>query len=187
MTTRIERRLARRMTHRSRSGVAAGTALAVSALGLWVATEIVLEQIARPSLLVAPRDLVATLNAGGAPVLVGAGVAAVLGVALVALAVSPGRRHRHLLDDDRAVVVADDTVVAGAVRRAAATRVGLPATRVRAAVARRHVALEVTPTSGVRVDRAEAESALRDTLDRLQPRPRLRPAVVVAPRGVVGA
>lgn len=185
--TPLDRRLTRRLTHRSRSASVA-VALVLVALGaLYVATEIALELLGRPALLVTPGDALATTSAGSPWVLAVAAGAALFGVVAIVLAVTPGRRARHALADDRMTVVADDAVLAGTLRRSVAETVGVRRDRVRATLGRRRADFGVTPPSGLTIDRAAADARATEVLAALRPRPAVRPRVTVATRGVVGA
>ena len=187
MTATAHRRIARRLTHRSRSASAAVVAVVVALAGLYAATEIALERLGRPALLVAPSDALASATRGDAWVLPAAGGAALAALVLLILAFAPGRRARHVLADDRMTVVADDVVLAGSLRRSAATAAGLKRERVRASVGRRVADLHLTPTSGLPVDRESVDARAAELLAALRPHPAVRARVAVAESGVVGA
>lgn len=91
-------------------------------------------------------------------------VLVLLALVLLALAVLPGRRARRARTTDRTALVVDDGVIADSVAESVARRTGVDRARVSVTLGRRSVAVRITPTSGVRVDRRAAESAVNDTL-----------------------
>jgi hypothetical protein len=184
---RLYTRVTRRSLHRSRS-VAVAVALVVAVVILaWIGTESVLAAISAPALLLSPSDAIAAIEAPGP---IAAGVAAglaLLGVIFVILAVTPGRRARHELPDERMAVIVDDAVLAGALSKAAISESRLPATRVSTTVSRRVGAVSVVPTSGTLLNAPAITRAVGSVVESLSPRPALRVAVSVAERGVVGS
>ncbi|PRB16091.1 hypothetical protein [Microbacterium sp. MYb62] len=95
----------------------------------------------------------------------GAGaVVVVLSLVLLALAVLPGRRARRARMTERTALLVDDGVIADSIAEAVARRVRVERSRVAVTVGRRTVAVRITPTSGIPVDRSAAESAVDDTL-----------------------
>jgi hypothetical protein len=107
------------------------------------------------------------LAAGGPQQAVPFGVGAVLvllAVVLLALAVLPGRRARRARTTARTALLVDDGVIADSIAESVARRVGVDRGRVTVTVGRRNVAVRITPTSGVPVDRFAAESAVNDIL-----------------------
>lgn len=185
-------RIRRRETRSPRSVAAITLAVVVMATFAWLAVEIVLAMLDRPPVLVAPVEmataLVAVTSVPGA-MLVGAGlVVALAGLALIALAVAPGRRGRHLMESPRTVIVVDDDVIASAVARHAASVAGVSPDQARVTVSRRRVDVQLTPTSGFPVDREAVLNVVGDELDSYRLEPVLDPPrLSVAAQGRVGA
>ncbi|MGW9587343.1 DUF6286 domain-containing protein [Microbacterium sp. NPDC055455] len=184
-------RIRRRETRSPRSVAAITLAVVVMATLAWLAVEIVLAMLDLPPLLVAPAEmaaaLVAVTSVPGA-MLMGAGLLiALIGAVLIALAVAPGRRGRHLMESPRRVVV-DDDVVASAIARHAASVAGVGPDQARVTVSRRRVDVHLTPTSGFPIDRAAVLNVVGDALDSYRLEPALEPPrLSVAEQGRVGA
>lgn len=184
-------RIRRRETRSPRSVAAITLAVVVMATLAWLAVEIVLAMLDLPPLLVAPAEmaaaLVAVTSVPGA-MLMGAGLLiALVGAVLIALAVAPGRRGRHLMESPRRVVV-DDDVIASAIARHAASVAGVGPDQARVTVSRRRVDVHLTPTSGFPIDRAAVLNVVGDALDSYRLEPALEPPrLSVAEQGRVGA
>lgn len=184
---RLYRRLVRRSLHRSRSS-AVVVAFILGALALaWVATECVLAAVGSAPLLLSPASVVEVLNQPTTLTIAVAAGLAVVGIVLVALAVSPGRRARHEIPDVRMAVIIDDSVLAGALSKAAVRESRVPASRVTTVVSRRQGAVTITPTSGSLLSAPSITRAVGSVVESLEPRPSLRVAVAVSDRGVVGS
>ncbi|TFD47817.1 hypothetical protein E3T55_14785 [Cryobacterium frigoriphilum] len=186
-----DRRVLRRETHSSRSGLAITVALLIIVVCLIVGTEMVLQLLGRAPLLFSPTDAARTAAAPASDlrrvmVPLGIGVALV-GLLLLLAAVLPGRRTRHGLSTDRLAVVVDDEVIASALARSAAIAAGVAPDAVRVTVGRRSAQVRLTPTSGIRVDEARVTEAAVSALERVGPRPSIRPRLLVAPTGRVGS
>ena len=181
------RRIVRRSQHRSRStAVVVVLVVLVGALAL-VGTESVLAALDRAPLLVSPADVLQFVDNPDAIGIAVASALGVLGIVLLAIAFSPGRRARHALPDDRMAVVIDDGVLAGAMVRAAVRESRLPASRVTAVVSRRRGTVTVVPTSGSLVDSPSVSRAVENAVAALDPQPQIRSTVTVSDRGVVGS
>jgi len=181
------RRIVRRSQHRSRStAVVVVLVVLVGALAL-VGTESVLAALDRAPLLVSPADVLQFVDNPDAIGIAVASALGVLGIVLLAIAFSPGRRARHELPDDRMAVVIDDGVLAGAMVRAAVRESRLPASRVTAVVSRRRGTVTVVPTSGSLVDSPSVSRAVENAVAALDPQPQIRSTVTVSDRGVVGS
>ncbi len=186
------RRIRRRETHSPRAVAAIALAIVLILIFAWLGVEIVLRMLNRTPLLVAPLDMATALveiTSLPSPVLVGAGsVIALICVVLVALALSPGRRARHVIASERTVTVVDDEVIASALARRAALAADVSADRTRVTVSRRRADIRLTPTSGFPVDRAAVLDAVTDELDSYELEPALRaPRLFIAAQGKVGA
>ena len=148
--------------------------------------------LGRPALFFSPVDVLSTLSAavdGGATGLVlAAGIAAALvGLLLLGLAVTAGRRGRHTVDDDRVAVVVDDRVIASSLARVARVSGRLSDQQVSAWVSRRQAQIDLTPTSGLTVDEQAVESAARAELEATAYRPALTARVRTTATGRLGA
>jgi len=181
------RRVLRRSQHRSRSTAVVIALVALIVVLAWVGTESVLAVFGLAPLLVAPAALLHFIDNPDSIGTAAAGALALLGVVLLAVALSPGRRARHALPDDRMAVVIDDGVLAGAMVRAAVRESRLPASRVTAVVSRRQGTVNIVPTSGSLVNAAAITRAVETAVAALDPQPQIRATVNVSERGVVGS
>ena len=112
-----------------------------------------------------------------------AGVAALIGIVLLVLALSPGRRARRGRVAGRAALLVDDGVLADAAAAAVAARCGLARRQVVVTVARRRAEVRIRPISGLAVDEEGAKEAAASTLSALGFS--VTPTVTVLPQGVV--
>ena len=181
------RRIVRRSQHRSRSTAVVVVLVVLIGVLALVGTESVLAALDRAPLLVSPADVLQFVDNPDAIGIAVASALGVLGIVLLAIAFSPGRRARHQLPDDRMAVVIDDGVLAGAMVRAAVRESRLPASRVTAVVSRRRGTVTVVPTSGSLVDSASVSRAVENAVAALNPQPQIRSTVTVSDRGVVGS
>ena len=181
------RRIVRRERYRSRSASVVVALGLVSLASAYVGVESALAALGRPALLVTPQQGIDAINTPPVLVTAGAAVAMLVGVIVILIALTPGRRARHALPHDRLAVIVDDAVLAGALGRAARTAASVPADRVRTTISARRATVSVTPSSGIPVDKSAVETAARELADRLAPTPRVRVGVSVASSGVVGS
>ncbi|TFD59815.1 hypothetical protein E3T39_08965 [Cryobacterium suzukii] len=188
--TPIYGRISRRELHSPRSAAAIAVAIVVILLCGWLGTEIVLLLIDQPPLLVTPAELaagVASVSAVPAPLLTAIALAcSLLAIVLLVVAVTPGRRARHLIDSERTVTVVDDEVIASALAGRAARVGGIDPDSTRVSISRRLATVHLVPTSGQPVQRDSVQQAVHDQLDGLRLRPTLQTRVVVARSGKVG-
>ena len=185
--TSLYPRILRRENHRSRS-LAVSIALSVLILvAAYVGIECGLAAYGLDPLLVTPAAAVGWLRSGEIIVYVAAGLAALVGVVLLLLAILPGRRARHSVPNDRMAVIVDDGVLAGALARDARRIADVAPERVRADVSKRRARVIITPTSGVPVDANAAQATADGLLTELAPRPTVRARVSVAAAGEVGS
>jgi hypothetical protein len=186
------RRIVRREMHSPRSATAIALAAVAILLAAWVGTESVLRYLGRPALLVDPVDaldaavaLPATVAVAG---LVAAGaVVALVGLALVLVAVLPGRRATHQGRTGRTALVVGNRAIASVLARRAARAAGVGPDQVVVSVARRVAEVRVSRSSGWPVDAKAVADAVELELARLDMAPALRATVVVERHGVVGA
>ena len=188
--TPIYTRISRRELHSPRSAAAITVAGVVILLCAWVGTEIMLLMINQPALLATPAELaagVASVSTMPASLLITIALAcALVAVVLLVVAVTPGRRARHLIDSERTVTVVDDEVIASALAGRAARVGGINPDDTRVSISRRLATVHLVPTSGQPVQRDSVQHAVRDQLDGLHLRPTLQTRVVVAHGGKVG-
>ncbi len=180
----ISRRLVRRERHRSRS-TAVSIALAVLIVTMsYLGTESVLSLIGAPPLLQSPSALLGALTKPTVWSIPLAAALAVLGIVAILAAITPGRRSRHRLADDRVAVLVDDDVLAGAVSRRVATAGSVPRSQALTRMSSRRATVRVTPNSGFPIDPDGVSAAARDAVAELAPIPSVRTRVAVAESGV---
>lgn len=155
MSEPVLRRIVRRETHSPRTVAAAVTAaVLILALG-YVAVETVLGMAGRPPLLARPGDVLrwlAALPDGQSAVLATVSAALVaLGLALILLAVLPGRLSRQEASGNGRAVIVDNGVIATALAQHLSDEIGIARDRLTVGVG--HRAIDVTvraePWSGV--------------------------------------
>ena len=183
----VYRRIVRRELHSSRAGWAITTAVVLALLAAAAGVASVY--------LIAHEPVWVGVEAGfgGLAGLHGvlrypvaaAGVAALaVGAILVAVAVTPGRRPRRVLQSARAAVVVDDKVVARALAKAAAAATGLPRDQVEVVMGRSRAKVTLASIAGVAVDRG---AVARAVVGAGAPYGlRRAPRILVSPRAVVG-
>lgn len=154
---RIINRLNVRETRSSRAVVSIVVAAVLLVMALWLAMELVLSVTQNAPLLMSPAELaqrLASLATQANPAaLVAAGVAAaLLGIFLLAMAVLPGTKARHVIANKRSAVVVDNAVLAAALSRTARTAAHLAPEQVATSVSRTRIDVSVHPSSGRAVD-----------------------------------
>lgn len=185
------RRVVRRELHSPRSVLAIVVAVLLIIACAYLGTEIMLGMLGQRPLLASPSDMVRSLgDLGRAPVallvLIGAALV-VFGILVLIGALSPGRRARHELPADRAVVVVDDEVIASALARHAAHAAGVHPDRTRVSVSKRRAVVRLTPASGIPANRGAVAASVDEQLETLRLIPSIRPSIDIASSGVVGA
>lgn len=191
-TPDLYRRILRRETHSSRSGIAIALAVLLIVVLAWVGTESVLALLSQPALLVAPGDALTAVvglpeNVAAAAIIGGGVVVALIGLAIMLFALTPGRRARHTGEVNRTAVVVDNTVIASAVARTASYVANVDPDQVMVTIGHRTAEVFVQPTSGYSVDKAEILEAVQQQLDGFALVPALRATVNIEKTGVVGA
>lgn len=183
MSSPALRRVVRRETHSSRTApmIAAGV-ITVVALG-YAGVEIVLSLLGVSPLAWSPAQAYgALLNLPEMPpaiaVTVG-GALVVAGIALVLLAVLPGRRAKHRMTVGARAVVADNGVIAAAIARLVSAESGLPRDHVRVGVSHHIVDITLHPDLGQPVDTRAVEDAVDAELHDYALAPRVRVALRV--------
>lgn len=187
----VTRRILRRETHSSRSGATVVMLIVLILVVGYVGVEAVYAALGQPPLLFSPVDAVATLlsaaTAQPALVIAASIAAAILGLVLVVIGLTPGRRGRHTIDDDRVAVVVDDQVIAASLARNARIAGGLAPGQVTAWVARSSARITITPASGSTADTDAVLRAANDELGRIAYRPPVTAEARVTPNGRLGA
>ena len=184
-------RLQRRETHSPRSGLAIVLALLLVVVMAWVGTELVLSLLHRPALLAAPGEMASALarvtSVPATTAIASAIVLMVIGVVLVVAALAPGRRARHAIPDERIAVIVDNAVVASALARHAALAAGIDPDNTAVTVSHRRARVELTPTSGVPVDRSAVQTAVDAQLREYRLSPPVSARIALNPHARVGA
>lgn len=185
MSSPTLRRVVRRETHSPRTAAMIIAVVIVILALAYVGTEIVLNLLGLPALLLGPAEALAGL--AGLPTDVPAGITVtagvvfgVIGLVLVVLALKPGRlpKHELALDNPDRAVVADNGVIASAVAQRVSDETGLPRDQVRVGVAHRSLDVTLSPALGVPID----EDHVRSIADGEQRSYRLSPPVRVKVR-----
>lgn len=187
---RLQNRVLRRELHSPKSGLAILLALLAIVALAWLGAEGVLAALGRPALLLSPAAMAAGIRglASVQPaVLVTAGVVlAVLGVLLIILSLTAGRRGRHVIAAKGTAAVVDDQVVASALVRAVSQAAGISPDRAVASVGRRSGVVRITPISGVPLDRDAVQRAANDAAAGFGLEPTIRVSTKVDKKGRVG-
>ena len=181
------RRYLRRETHSSRSAAQIVVLVLIILIAAYVGTEAVLAIFGAAPLLLAPSALLGAIVgvtdlASGAIIGIAVGTA-VLALILLVLALAPGARARHTVADDRLAVVIDDGVIASSLARSARSAARSRREDTRASIGRRTAVIEVTPSSGITVDRDSVQSAVDDELSRIAATPAPRATVRISESG----
>ncbi|WP_354235532.1 hypothetical protein [Arthrobacter sp. UYEF3] len=181
-----------RETSSSRASAAVIAAVLVIVLCGYALLETAVRAVGQPPWLVDPQiaaEWLTALPAGIPPLLLGVVGAVLLAVGLFFFlnAVLPGRRARHVLADPRAAVVVDDEVIAAALARRARLAANVTREQVMVVVARRHVLVNIRPTSGVPLHEAVVQAAVEAELREMAPSPLPDVRVNLATSGVIGA
>ncbi len=184
-------RILRRETHSPRSAPAIAAAAVIVVACAYAGTEIVLALLGQSPLLSTPTDSLRTLSGLadapiGAVVAIGAAVG-IVGLALIILAVAPGRRAKHHRSTDRTAVVVDNEVVASSIARHVSSAAGVGPDNVRVGVTHRTAVATITPASGTPVDADAAKRAVSEQVDGYRLSPRLSARVAVTAEGKVGS
>lgn len=184
----ISRRVLRRETHSPRSTVAITTAVVLVLAAVYLGVELVLEMVGAAPLLLAPSALVQSI--GEAPDVVArvvGGAAAVIGLILLLIAITPGRRPRHTIPDERLAVVVDDVVVASALARHASYAGNVSPDSTRVSISKRRAVVGITPATGIAVDEASVQSAVDAQLDTYHLAPAVTARIALDSSGRIGA
>lgn len=183
-------RIARRETHSPRSVLAIILAIMLILAAAYAITEIILAMLSKPALLVAPKDASQSLvDASTLPMgaLIAAGIVLlVVGLILIVIALTAGRRARHVITTDRVVTVVDNEVIASALARHASYAGGTSPDNTRVSVSHRRAIVEVAAASGANAPSQAILDAVNEQLDLYGLKPGLKGKVNVK-RAKVGA
>ncbi|MEV7692624.1 DNA/RNA endonuclease G [Microbacterium sp. NPDC089189] len=182
---RVLRRVVRRETHSPRTVAAVTVAILVIVALAYLGVELVLAMTSSAPLLVAPLDLLAgaaTLPESGIPaaVVAIAALVAVIGVALIVVALSPGRLAKHEMPGEDAPVLVDNAVIAGALAHTISTELGLERSRVRVGVSHRTADITVRPVAGIPLPASDVRESAERALEEYGTAPSLRVVVRIA-------
>ncbi|MCU1530363.1 MAG: hypothetical protein JWP75_4126 [Frondihabitans sp.] len=187
----VYRRIVRRETHSSRSGAAIVILIILILVAAYVGIEAVYAGLGRRALLFSPLDVLATLRTAAATqggLVIAVGIAAgIVGIVVIVIGLTPGRRGRHVIPDSRVAVVVDDQVIASSLARRARLAGSLAPDQVNAWVARNSARITLTPASGARADEEAVLEAARDELSAAGYQPSVQPQVRVSESGRLGA
>ncbi|MBT2500600.1 DNA/RNA endonuclease G [Agromyces sp. ISL-38] len=184
------RRIVRRETHSPRTA-AVLVVVTILILGLlYAGTEIVLDLLGQPALLVAPADVgdwIAELpQLQPAAAIIAGGVAiAIIGLVLVILSLAPGRLAKHEMRwEDRAIVV-DNDVIAAALASRICDETGLAREQVTVGVSHRTVRVDIAPGAGLPVDEGPVRGIIEAEIDAYELAPRVTKKVHIDRRQIV--
>ncbi|WP_425862725.1 hypothetical protein [Arthrobacter sp. TWP1-1] len=186
------KRLNLREIRSSRAALSIVSASVLLVAIVWFGVELVLSVTGNPALLISPADLASRIASLGTAtiswVLIGAGaVAALLGIALLAAAILPGTKPRHVLENSRSAVVVDSEVLASAISRAARTAARLAPEQAASRVGRKRVDVTVRPGAGRTVDANAIREAVEQDMSGYRLRKPLAIVLSTGKRGEVGA
>lgn len=185
------RKLQSHELHSARSTASIIAAVLVTAICLYFMFEAALKSLGQDVWIRSPGqwgNWLTGLPDTANPLVLAAGslVLLALGIFFLLHGVLPGRRARHAIPNDRAIVIVDDGVLASTLARRARTEAGVSPEQVVVIVSRNHVDVQLRPTSGIGIDAAVVHGAIEDELrvNRIEPVPDVR--VQVSETGVVG-
>ncbi len=164
------RRVIRRESHSPRT-VAMVIVVVIVTVGLaYLGIEIVLSALGTRALLASPEAAatwVTTLpDQQPAGAIIAAGVLlAMIGLLLIALALSPGRLPKHEMVADGSVVLVDNGVLASALAQHLSDHIGVARDRITVGVSRRVVDVTVAPDAGVAVPDARIRDLVATEVD----------------------
>jgi hypothetical protein len=115
----------------------------------------------------------------------GAVVIAIVGLILVIVSLSPGRRGRRSAGVDRTAVVVDDRVIAQRLAQTAGYAGDISADQVKVSVGSGSVDVVLELQSGRTVDKAGVQRSVEEELAGYDIKPALRPKVRVSEKGTV--
>ncbi|GAA4487184.1 DNA/RNA endonuclease G [Microbacterium panaciterrae] len=179
MTRTVLTRVLRREMHSPRTAAAVVVLVLTAAAAVYAGVEIVLQLVGAGPLLLTPGTALGRLIAlpstqPAAAVIAGGAVTAILGVLLIWLALSPGRRPRHQLGVSSHAVVVDNGVIASAVAERVRRELDLAKDAVVVGVSHRSADVTARPEPGQDLERQRVRAVAEAELARYETRPRLR-------------
>lgn len=182
MAVPVLRRVVRRETHSPRTFATVIVLLVVIAVALLTGVEIVLHMVGVAPLMVAPGGALAWLtelpDASPYVMVIMAGVVlAVVGLLLIWLALSPGRRTKHELGGLAHAVVVDNGVIASAVAQRLRRDLDLSRAAVVVGVGHRKVDITVRPELGQSIEKSLLQSISETELAGYSLTPKVRTRV----------
>jgi hypothetical protein len=190
-TTALYRRIRRRETHSSRSGLAITLAVIVILTCSYGIVEMVLHLAGQPALI---NDMFGAANAAaglaaytpGIVITTGA-LTALIGVIIMIASLTAGRRARHLIDTEMTSAMVDNAVIASALARHAAQTGKVSPDNATVSVSRRSAVVTLTPTFGTAIDASAVTRAVHAQLDSYALTPKVRPRVIIKEQAKVGS
>ncbi|MGW9021850.1 DUF6286 domain-containing protein [Leucobacter chromiiresistens] len=180
MSHQVLHRGVRRETHSPRTVAAVIVLVVLAAAAVFAGIEIVRWLAGLGPLLVAPGDGLRALTGlpeaePQAAVVAGGAVAAIAGLALVWLAVAPGRRPRHSLSGHPIAVVCDNGVLASAVAEQLRRSLDLAPGAVVVGVGSRSIDVTVRPAPGQTIEKDRVRDLAAEEVARydLSPSPKV--------------
>lgn len=184
-------RIARRETHSPRAVLAIVLAVILIMAAAYAVIEIILAIAGQKPLVVTPGDAaMALVRANTLPAwsLIAAGIVlALIGLWLIIVSFSSGRRPRHLIQTDRAVTVIDNEVIASALARHASYAANSAPDSTRVSVTHHRAVVELTPTTGRAVDEGRIKVAVDAQLAAYDVSPKLTSRIEIKKAGRVGS
>lgn len=183
-TTALYRRIKRRETHSSRSVLAITIAVVVILVSAYAITEMILHLAGQPA-LVSDMFGVAQATAGLAEYTTGIVVAvgivtALIGLIIMIVSLTAGRRARHLVETEKTSAVVDNAVIASGLARHAAFAGNISPDNVTVSVSHRSAVVTLTPAIGAAIDIKTVTAEVQEQLDSYALIPKVRPRVVIA-------
>jgi len=190
-TSALYRRIKRRETHSSRSGLAITLAVLVILASAYAVIEMILHLANRPALVsdmfgVASAAANLTEYTVGIVAAVGV-VVALIGLFIVLASLTAGRRARHLIDTETISAVVDNAVIASGLARHAAEVGNISPDNVTVSVSHRVAVVTLIPAFGGTIDKSAVVAAVQKQLDSYALFPTVRPRIVINEQGKRGS
>jgi Family of unknown function (DUF6286) len=190
-TSSVYSRIERRETSSPRSALAITLAVIVILLCAYAAVETILSMTNQPALLASPdamAEAIVALPSYPSGILIAAGLlAAVIGLILIIVSLTPGWRPRHRLPTGRVVTIVDDEVIASALARQASFEGNVDPDNARVSMSRRRALVTLTATSGRKINAQPVQDAVAGQLSSFELSPSVSSKVVIGSERKVGA
>jgi len=179
----LYRRIKRRETHSSRSVLAITIAVIVILASAYAITEMVLHLAGQPALvsdMLGVAQAIAGLADYTAGIVIAVGiVTALIGLVIMIVSLTAGRRARHLVETEKTSAVVDNAVIASGLARHAAFAGNISPDNVTVSVSHRSAVVTLTPAIGAAIDINTVTAAVQEQLDSYALIPKVRPRVVI--------